>query len=104
VGVWIQIGLTPANLNRRSVMEDVFVDAENKIIADCPECGSQTAIYLLSSSRLNDGFHGIECDSCEKTYLVNLKIELKCWSTTYKCKEMPAYKDVDLKESPDEQT
>ena len=66
-------------------MEEQFIDAENKIIIDCPQCGNQEAVYLIRANRLINGLQASRCDACKTYYVINIATEITCEAEVYKC-------------------
>ena len=69
-------------------MRKEFIDEEDKIITSCPECGNQSAFYLINLHNIRSGFQVQYCDNCNNPYIVELETELTCKTRTYKCIEV----------------
>lgn len=71
-----------------------FIDGENKIIVDCPECGNQKTVYLIRLNKPIEGFETWRCEACGTICVLDVEIELVCKTELYKCGK-PSYKTVD---------
>ena len=68
--------------------KEQFVDGDYKIIVECPECGDQTAIYLIRCNQIIKGYCPQYCDNCKMPYLVEVKTDLTCTSRTFGCHQI----------------
>jgi len=59
-------------------MKEAFIDANNKIITSCPNCGNQNAVYLIIRGEIRTGLDTQWCDNCELPYVVEIETELTC--------------------------
>ena len=75
-------------LERGGKMKEEFIDSENKIITECPDCANQSCLYLISSNRLKDGYLTQHCDNCHKPYVVFLETTLTAQTRVYRCEEV----------------
>ena len=65
-----------------------FIDSENKIITSCPDCGNQSAFYLIRGSQIIHGYHVQHCENCNKPYVIDLEVELTVKIQVWKCSEI----------------
>ena len=69
-------------------MKEEFVDSDNKIITECPDCSNQSALYIISSNRIQDSYQIQHCDYCKKPYVVFVMAELTVKTTVFSCTEI----------------
>lgn len=65
--------------------EDAFIDCDNKIITECPECSEQHCLYMITGNKIMDNLQIQYCDNCHKPYVVELDVTFEAKIETYGC-------------------
>lgn len=66
----------------------VFIDSENKIVTECPDCHQQSFIYLIRNNTLTKGYQVEHCDFCNNPYVIDLEVKLTAKICVFKCEEI----------------
>jgi len=68
-------------------MSKEFLDSDLKFIAECPECSNQESVYMVDECKLKEGYHVIDCYSCEKPYVILIEPKLIVTTKYFKTTE-----------------